>query len=69
MVSALGYREVADIDGIYKPMFSDVSSNIGSISILAGMKVIGGDGNGNFNPGALLTRGDAAVILYNYLSR
>ena len=69
MVSALGFREVADIEGIYKPMFNDVSTNTGSISILAGMKVIGGDGNGNFNPGGLLTRGDAAVILYNYLSR
>ncbi len=69
LVSALGYREVADIEGIYKPMFADVAENTGSISILAGMKVIGGDGNGNFNPAGLLTRADAAVILYNYLSR
>ena len=68
-VSALGFREVADIEGIYKPMFADVTENTGSISILAGMKVIGGDGNGNFNPAGLLTRADAAVILYNYLSR
>ena len=69
LVSAMGYSEVAEIEGIYKPMFDDVAENTGSISILAGMKVLSGDGNGSFNPDGTLTRADAAVILYNYLSR
>ncbi|MDP4119119.1 MAG: S-layer homology domain-containing protein [Bacillota bacterium] len=69
IVRALGYGEVADLNGIYISPFKDVKNNIGYISILSAMNVIGGDENGNFNPSGILSRGATLQILYNYLSR
>lgn len=66
---AMGFNEYAQIEGIYKCPFADVTENIGQITILSGLKVINGDGLGNFNPNKTLTRADFAIILYNCLSR
>jgi len=66
-VRALGYDEIASIDGIYKTTFSDVTENIGYISILNGLGLINGDENGLFNPEKHITRAETAVIIYNYL--
>ena len=70
MVRALGFEEVATLDGIYVPIFADVSADsVGFTSILGAMGVIKGDENGNFNPSGTVTRADAAIMLYNYLSK
>lgn len=70
MVRALGFEEVATLDGIYVPIFADVSADsVGFTSILGAMGVIKGDENGNFNPNGMVTRADAAIMLYNYLSK
>ena len=70
MVRALGFEEVATLNGIYVPIFADVSADsIGFTSILGAMGVIKGDENGNFNPSGTVTRADAAIMLYNYLSK
>lgn len=70
MVRALGFEEVATLDGIYVPIFADVSADsVGFTSILGAMGVIKGDENGNFNPNGTVTRADAAIMLYNYLSK
>ncbi len=70
MVRALGFEEVATLDGIYVPIFADVSADsVGFTSILGAMDVIKGDENGNFNPSGTVTRADAAIMLYNYLSK
>ncbi len=69
LIRALGLSEVANLEGIYVCPFADVTENIGYISILAAMGVVRGDGTGAFHPGDTLTRADAAILIYNYLSR
>ena len=69
LIRALGLDEVASLEGIYVCPFSDVTENIGHISILNAMGVVRGDGAGKFNPNDSLTRADAAILIYNYLSR
>lgn len=67
LVKAMGYGTVASLQGIYNCPFTDVTQNVGHVSILGAMGVFKGDGNGNFLPEKLLTRADAVVVLYNYL--
>lgn len=69
MIRAMGAEEYAQLSGIYRQIFPDVTENIGYIDILAGMKVFNGDENGNFNPHKNLTRADAAMIIYNFLTK
>ena len=69
MIRALGIGEYASLDGIYKSLYPDVTSNVGAISILSAMKVFRGDENGNFNPSKEISRADSAMIIYNYLTR
>lgn len=67
-VRAMGYIDVAKLD-IFKPIFNDMAEDVGYASILAGLKILNGDGNGNFNPEGVLTRAQALIIIYNYLNR
>ena len=67
LVKAMGFDTVASLQGIYNCPFADVTAHMGHVSILGAMGVFKGDGNGNFLPEKLLTRADAAVVLYNYL--
>lgn len=69
IIRAMGAEQYAQLSKIYKPMFSDVKNYVGYISLLSGMGVVNGDGNGKFNPNANLTRADAIMLIYNYLSR
>lgn len=69
MIRTLNLEEVAKLQSIYKPYFEDVTDNVGYISILGAMGVFNGDENGRFNPDKLLTRADAAIVIYNYLAR
>lgn len=69
MVRAMGIEEYAALSGIYKDLYSDVSDGIGYINILTGLGVVSGDGSGNFKPASELTRAQALVMIYNYLSR
>ncbi len=68
MVRALGFDEVASIEGIYVCEFTDVTKNTGYISILNGMGVVNGF-DGKFNPDKFITRADAMIMIYNYLSK
>ncbi len=69
LVRALGFEEVAKLDSIFVPMFTDVKEKCGYSSILGAMGVVSGDEFGRFNPQSVLTRADAMVMLYNYLAR
>lgn len=69
MIRALGLEEAASLSGIFVPLFSDVTENIGYTSILSAMGVISGDESGKFNPDMTLTRADAAIMLYKCLSK
>ena len=69
LVRGMGLEEAAQLDGIFVPLWSDVTENIGYTSILGAMGVIKGDENKKFNPTVTLTRADAVIMLYNYLIR
>ncbi len=67
-VKAMGLGDVGRLD-IFRPMFKDLSENTGYAGILCGMKILNGDGKGNFNPDKTLTRGQALIIIYNYMNK
>lgn len=73
IVCALGYREVAELSHIYTIAFSDgtavTDSKAGYLALAQGLKIIHGNGDGSFEPQNNLTRADAAMMIYNYLSR
>jgi len=64
---AMGYGNIAKLD-IYRPMFNDIKNDVGYASILAGLNILSGDGNGNFIPDGVLTRAQALIMIYNYLN-
>ena len=68
-VRAIGGEDFALLDGIYNNPFNDVTEGVGYVSILYGMGVFKGDGVGNFNPDRNITYAEAAIIIYNYLTR
>lgn len=69
IINALGIGEYAKLDEIFNCPFTDVCEYKGHISLLYGLGVIKGDGSGKFNPKHKLSRADAAIMLYNYLTR
>ena len=69
LIRAMGFEDVAKLEGIFVPQFTDVAEKCGYTSILSAMGIVGGDEYGRFNPQTVLTRADAAIMLYNYLSR
>lgn len=68
-VRAIGGEDFAELKGIYNNPFKDVTKGVGYVSILYGMGVFKGDGAGNFNPERNITYAEAAIIIYNYLTR
>ena len=69
LVRAIGAEKIAELEDIFVTVFSDVSENKGYVAILNAMNVISGDEYKNFNPSHNLSRADAAIMLYNYLSK
>ena len=73
LVNAMGFKEAALLQGIYKPGFSDDASilngNVGYIALGKGFGILQGDQNGNCRPNDSATRAEAAVMLYNCMSR
>lgn len=71
IINALGYKEVAQLEGIYTTPFLDEAEisqgYIGYVALAKGMNIISGDENSEFNPQEGLTRADAAIMIYNYL--
>lgn len=72
LIRALGYQDVADIKGIFVTGFKDQGridpALVGYVAIAKGLGIVGGSG-GNFYPKNSVTRAEAAVMLYNYLTR
>lgn len=69
IIRALRIDEYASLPDIFISPFADVTENIGHISILGAMGVFGGDQNGNFLPDKAMTRAEAIMCIYNYLSK
>lgn len=71
IIRVLKYDKIADIEGIFNVSFKDkdeISPGLeGYIAIASGLNIISG-ANGNFNPQKTLTRGEAAVMIYNCLA-
>jgi hypothetical protein len=73
LVSALGYKDIAALRGIYKPGFMDDESIPagleGYMAIGKGLGLIRGDQNGYVRPNDIASRTMAAIMLYNCLNR
>ncbi|PLX29444.1 MAG: hypothetical protein C0604_09835 [Clostridiales bacterium] len=72
MVRGLGYEKVASLGKIFVQEFPDVDGDYanlrGHVAIAAGLGIVNGY-EGLFHPGKPLKRGDAAIMVYNRLSR
>lgn len=73
IVRTIGYGDVAELSEIFKSTFTDGDTipedKTGYAAIAKGMGIVSGDENGCLNAVHPLTRGDAAIMMYNYLSR
>lgn len=72
VISMLGYKSLAELEGIYNTDFADGADikqeYLGYIALAKGMQIVNGDDEGRFNPEMPLTRADAALMLYNYFN-
>lgn len=72
IVSASPYGQAADLKDIFTVNFKDASqvksSDLGYLAIAQGLGLASGS-NGRFYPARTATRAEAAVMLYNYMSR
>lgn len=69
MARHMGAEEFVKYDNIFVSPFADVTENKGYIALLKAMGIVSGDQNGNFNPKNTITRAEALVLIYNYLTR
>ncbi len=73
IIRALGYEEIAQMTDIFAAGFSDsadITSDMeGYIALAKGFGIIGGNPDSTFAPKDQLTRADAAIMIYNYLTK
>lgn len=72
IIRALGYEEIALLTDIFVTGFAD-SADItpgmeGYVALAKGYGIVGGNPDNTFAPKLPLTRADAALMIYNYLS-
>ncbi len=71
LLRAMEYGRFAEIPGIFRCDFADADAIdpelYGYVAIAKGLGLINGDGTGHFAPKREMTRGEAAVVIYNYL--
>lgn len=71
LLRAMGYKDFASIPGIFRCDFTDsdaiTPAFYGYVSIARGLGIVNGMGDGAFYPQRHVTRGEAAVMIYNYL--
>ncbi len=73
IIRGVGYENIAVLSDIFNCGFAD-SENIpneykGYIALAKGFNIVKGDEMGRFNPDDYLSRADAAIMIYNYVSR
>jgi hypothetical protein len=73
LVGATEYGSAAKLKGIYSCGFSDDSSissdSYGYVAIAKALGIVHGDADNNLNPNSSISRQDAAIMLYNFMSR
>lgn len=65
------YSDIAELPGLFSSSFSDVPADdkyVGYIAIAAAKGYMKGE-SGKFRPAAKMTRGEALMLVYDYLSR
>lgn len=69
LVRAMGIEKYALIKGIYNCKFTDVTDYVGHISLIAGLGIVNGNGDGTFGPKETLSRAQGMIMMYNYLTK
>lgn len=73
LLDQAGYGPVAELQGIYRCGFADEASipadYYGYAALAQGLKIVTGDGGGNFAPDREATRAEAVGMLYNFMKR
>lgn len=69
IIRALGYASLAGSISSYESPFADVTVNKGFITMAYDMGIVGGMGNGTFDPNGTATREQAAAILVRVYDR
>lgn len=73
LVNGLGYGEIARLTDIFDSGFKDDASIpaalVGYVAIAKGLGIVSGYGDGTFRPNKVTTRVQAAIMVYNCLSR
>lgn len=72
LLRMMGYRNAAEIPGIYVCDFADSDAiskqSFGYVAIAKGLGIIRGDEENKFHPEKEMTRAEAAAVVYNYLT-
>ncbi len=73
LISATEYASAAKLNGIFQTGFvddSDIPVQLkGYVAIAKGIGIVNGDSSGRFNPTKNMSRPDAALILYKFMSK
>ena len=73
IIRALGYEKPAALTDIYRTNFSDEDlispEKLGYVALARGFGIVSGDENNQFHPQDTLSRGDAAIMIYNYMAK
>ena len=73
ILDAAGYGSVAQLEGIFRTKFADDAdipkADYGYAALAQGLGMVSGDASNRFLPNAAATRAQAAVMLYNLMSR
>ncbi len=65
---ALKIEKYAQLDKIFNCPFEDVTSGKGYVTMLWGLGILNGTSTNRFSPNDSLTRGQAAILIYNALN-
>lgn len=71
MITALGGKKFAELKGIYSSPYKDVAKDseyAGYFALADGMGIIKANSSGGINPKTTITRAQALLMVYNYLS-
>lgn len=73
LIGMTTYSSAAKLEGIWAPGFADdtaiASGDIGYLAIAKALGIVKGDTDGSFHPTNAISRQDALIVLYNYMTK
>lgn len=73
LVGMTTYGGAAKLEGIWSPGFADdaaiAASDMGYLAIAKALGIVNGDTDGSFHPADAMSRQDALIALYNYMTK